>query len=146
MVDRVANPLPPTLDALEKRLGFEEGSLEGVDKARAEAALEDAAILVLAEVAATTATRWAEDAHPVATLVALKAARREFENPRGLASESLGEHAIGTTDTSGVYLTASEVLQVRRAATGQRKGYVGEIRTPSAYSAPPIGGAAILTT
>ena len=67
------------------------------------------------------------------TLVVLKAARREFENPRGLSSESLGEHAIGTTDTSGVYLTAREIAQVVRAARGRSGGFVGSVRTPSAY-------------
>jgi hypothetical protein len=129
----VSNPLPPTLSALEQRLGYAAGTLDGEDKARAEAALDDAAVLVLAEVSATKADSWAADAPAVVSLVALKAARREFENPRGLSNESIGEHAIGTTDTSGVYLTAREIGQIRRAATGRSGGFVGSIYVPSAF-------------
>jgi hypothetical protein len=132
----VAQPLPPPVSALEARLGLPSGTLDGPDLARAQAALDDAAVLVLAEVPANTATAWATDAPAVAVLVALKAARREFENPRGLSSEGLGEHSVGLTDTSGVYLTAREVAQVRRAAGVARKGFVGTVRTPSAFDDP----------
>ena len=74
-------------------------------------------------------------------LVALKAARREFENPQGYNTESLGDHSVGLTETSGVYLTRREVAQVLRAATGRRDAYIGTVRTPSAYSGPaaPVG-------
>ncbi|AYN59095.1 head-tail adaptor Ad1 [Arthrobacter phage Yang] len=126
-------PLPPPVSALERRLGLPEGALAGEDLARAEEALDDAATLALAEVSATTATLWAADAPKVAVLVVLKAARREFENPRGMESESLGEHTVGLTDTSGVYLTAREIAQIRRAATGRSGGFVGTVRTPTAY-------------
>ncbi|WGH21184.1 head-to-tail adaptor [Arthrobacter phage ObiToo] len=126
-------PLPPPVSSLERRLGLPEGSLAGEDKARAEEALEDAATLALAEVSATKATLWATDAPKVVALVVLKAARREFENPRGMESESLGEHTVGLTDTSGVYLTAREIAQIKRAATGRPAGFVGTIRTPTAY-------------
>lgn len=126
-------PLPPPVSLLERRLGLPVGSLEGEDKARAEDALDDAATLALAEVSEAKASAWITDAPKVVVLVVLKAARREFENPRGIDEESLGEHRVGLTDTSGVYLTAREIAQIRRAASGRSGGFVGTIRTPSAY-------------
>ncbi|UYL87613.1 head-to-tail adaptor [Arthrobacter phage VResidence] len=129
-------PLPPPVSALEARLGLPAGTLEGEDKVRAEAALDDAATLALAEVSDAKAATWTSDAPKVVVLVVLKAARREFENPRGLESESLGEHQVGLTDTSGVYLTAREVAQIKRAANGRAGGFVGTVRTPSAYFDP----------
>ncbi|RAX48940.1 hypothetical protein DQ353_12535 [Arthrobacter sp. AQ5-05] len=125
--------LPPPLSALEARLGFSPGTLDAEERARAEAALEDAATLALAEVSAAKAATWLTDAPAVVSLVVLKAARREFENPRGLNQESLGEHSVGITDTSGVYLTKREVQQIRRAASGRSGGFVGSIRIKSAY-------------
>ncbi|QIG58487.1 head-tail adaptor Ad1 [Arthrobacter phage DrSierra] len=130
------NTLPPPLSSLERRLGLPVGSLEGEDKARAEDALDDASTLALAEVSDSKAAAWTLNAPKVVSLVVLKAARREFENPRGLESESLGEHQVGLTDTSGVYLTAREIAQIRRAASGRSGGFVGTIRTPSAYFDP----------
>lgn len=127
------NLLPPSVAELERRLRVPEGSLEEEDLAGAEAALEDATALVLAEVATSNATTWKLDAPDVVHLVVLKAARREYENPQGIAQETYGEHTVGNTETSGVYLTAREVAQVRRAATGRSGGYVGTVRTPSAY-------------
>lgn len=129
----MATPLPPPLEALEARLGLAGGTLSGVDKARAEAALADAAVLVLAEAPPAVATAWATDAPGVPVLVALKAARREFENPRGIVQETQGEHTVGLSGASGVYLTAAEVAQVRRAATGRPASSIVSIRTPSAY-------------
>jgi hypothetical protein len=127
----MANPLPPAVGLLERRLGMEAGSLTGVDLARATDALDDAATLVLAEIPKSLVPAWTADAPKVAVLVALKAARREFENPRGMDQESLGEHSVGLTDTSGVYLTGREVAQVRRAASGRRGGFVGTVRIRS---------------
>lgn len=122
--------LPPPLSALEERLGYEPGLLQGTEKARAEHALEDAAVLALAEAPAAVAARWATDAPAVVRLVVLKAARREFENPREITSENLGEHTVAVGASSGVYLTAREVAQIRRAATGRSGGFVGSVRTP----------------
>lgn len=126
-------PLPPPVSALARRLGIPESELDDVDTARAEDALTDATTLALAEVSDTKAAVWAADAPKVVALVILKAARREFENPRGMATESLGEHSVGLTDTSGAYLTAREVAQIRRAATGRSGGFVGSVRTPAAF-------------
>ena len=125
-------PLPPPTSALEARLGLPE-PLDGEDEIRALAALEDATTLALAEVSATKATAWTADAPKVVVLIVLKAARREFENPRGMGQESLGEHSVSLTDTSGVYLTSREIAQIRRAASGRSGGFVGTVRTPSAY-------------
>ncbi|GAA2230218.1 hypothetical protein N1031_06915 [Herbiconiux moechotypicola] len=129
----MANPLPPALSLLEKRLGVAPGSLAGEEKSRAEAALEDAATLVLAEVRDTLAAAWATDAPTVAVLVALKAARREFENPQGISSETVEGHAVGITDASGVFLTSREIALVHRAASGRRGGFVGTVRILTAY-------------
>lgn len=126
-------PLPPPVSSLEARLGLPTGTLAGEDKVRAETALDDAATLALAEVSEVKAAAWITDAPKVVVLVVLKAARREFENPRGIEEESLGEHRVGLTDTSGVYLTGREIAQIRRAATGRSGGFVGTVRTPSAY-------------
>jgi hypothetical protein len=127
----MANPLPPAVALLERRLGVDVGTLTGADLARAQDALEDASTLVLAEVPDAVADAWELDAPKVAVLVTLKAARREYENPRGLESESLGEHQVGLTDTSGVYLTGREIAQIRRSYLGRRGGFVGTVRIRS---------------
>ncbi|WGH20299.1 head-to-tail adaptor [Arthrobacter phage MaGuCo] len=129
----MANPLPPAVGLLEKRLGLPVGTLADEDLARAEEALDDATTLALAEVSTTRANAWTLDAPKVVQLVILKAARREYENPRGLDQESLGEHSVGLTDTSGVYLTAREVAQVRRASSGRAGAFVGSVRIASGY-------------
>lgn len=127
------SPLPPTVDALEARLGIPTGALEAEDRARAEMALEDASTLILAEVSPALASSWAHSAPSVVAVIALKAARREFDNPRGLRSETLGEHTVGLSETSGVFLSEREVRQITRAAFGRRKCFVGSLRTPSGY-------------
>jgi hypothetical protein len=130
----MTSPLPPLVSSLESRLGLPAGALQDEDLARATAALEDAATLALAEVSETLGEAWKLAAPAVVSLVVLKAARREYENPRGMNQEALGEHSVGLTDTSGVYLTAREVAQVRRAANGRTGGFIGSVRTPSAYA------------
>lgn len=133
--------LPPPLSALERRLGLEEGSLSGPDRARAEEAIADASALALAEVSTATAAAWATSAPAVAVTVVLKAARREYENPQGYSQESVGDYAYSVS-ASGVYLTDAEVAQIRRAAgQGARGGFTGTVRTPSAYegdTTPPV--------
>lgn len=131
------SPLPPPVSALEARLGLPADTLEAEELARAQAALDDATALALAEVSETKAAAWELDAPRVVVTVVLKAARREYENPRGLSTESLGEHAVGLTDSSGAYLTAREIAQIRRAATGRRGGFVGTVRVRSAYFDAP---------
>jgi len=128
----MANTLPPPLSALETRLGLPEGELIDEDRKRAEAALDDATTLALAEVSPARADRWTANAPSVVRLVILKAARREYENPQGLTQETLGEHMIGNSQTSGVYLTPAEVAQLQRAA-GRSGAFVGTVRIGSAY-------------
>jgi len=129
--------LPPTVAALEKRLGIPVGGLTGEDKARAEEALADATTLVLAETSPARADAWALDAPAVVVLVALKAARREFDNPRGINQETVGPRSVGLSETSGVYLTAREVAQVRRAASGRSTGAVGTIKIAPGFERGP---------
>lgn len=131
------SPLPPSAEDLIARIGpetvdiDEPGTLE-----RLETSLEDATTLVLAEVSDVLAERWRASAPAIVRLVVLTAARRGFENPRGITQETLGEHTVGLSDTSGVYLTAREAVQIKKAATGRKGGYVGSVRTPSAYGIP----------
>lgn len=129
----MAIPLPPPVSELEARLGLAEGTLQDEDLTRATKALDDATVLVLAEVTEAKGTAWTVDAPGVVQLVILKAARREFENPQGVNQETLGEHTVGISESSGVYLTAREIGQVLRAARGRSSGFVGTVRTPSAY-------------
>ena len=134
----MANALPPPLADLEADLGYAPGELAADDPTeatRATRALKDATTLVLAEVPPTVATTWRTDAPDVIDLVVRTAARRGFENPRGINQETLGEHTVGLSDATGVYLTARELQQVHRAASGRRTtpGFVGTVRTPSAY-------------
>lgn len=130
-------PLPPALDDLARRMGLDAEDLdEDGNRARLQDALDDATDLVLAEVSTVLAERWTASAPRVIHIVIRSAARRAYENPRGIATESLGEHAVGLTDTSGVFLTTRELATIRKAATGRSGGYVGSIRTPTAYGVP----------
>jgi len=122
---------------LATRLGVTTQYVDDIDKARAEAALADATTLVLAEVTPAIAERWTANAPRAIELVILTAARRGYENPRGIYQETLGEHTVGLTEATGVYLTVLELAQVRRAAYGRDGGFVGTVRTPSAYERAP---------
>ena len=126
--------LPPPVSDLEVRLGLEVGDLTGASLARATAAIADATALVLSEVSDAKAHAWEAAAPKVITTIILKAARREFENPQGLRTETVGEHGITVDEASGVYLTPGEVVKVRRAAGASAAGFTGTVRTPSGYS------------
>jgi hypothetical protein len=87
----------PSLDdlvtGLEHRLGVEEGSLEDTDRARAEAALEDASALV-SQVGGTNATGGDADAPAVTLAVLYAAAKRTYLNPNGVESETVGAFSV----------------------------------------------------
>lgn len=127
------NPLPPSIPALEARLGLTAGTLDTEDAARAEAALQDATEDALSYVPAATATSWRSDAPGIVRVVILKAARREYDNPQGFRQEGLGEHSATVADASGASLNRAEVAKIRRVAG--LAGFTGSVRTPSAYSA-----------
>ncbi len=127
--------LPPDVSALETRLGFEPGGLQGSDLARAVAALDDATAVVLATVPERVAEAWEADAPPLARVITLKAARREWENPQGLRSETLDGNGFTLDTATGVMLTHRERADLKRLATGRPGGFVGDVRTPSAYDA-----------
>ena len=131
---------PPSLApvaALEKRLGLAVGSLSGSDLARAEEALADASALVRAE----AGKDWVADdgvtitAPDVVVVVTRQAALRQYGNPEGHSGESIdgGTYSWQTTGPTDVYLTDDEKTLVRRAAAGERGGFTGTVRTPSAY-------------
>ena len=116
-VDEDAPPLA-TVDAFEARLGR---TLDGADRARAQAALEDASSLAR-DVASTTYLDQTAVRTPVPgpiRSVVLAAARRAFDNPNGYASENLGSYSYSRDaafSRGGVYLTAEEKRTIRRAA------------------------------
>lgn len=85
-------------------------------KSMAEAALEDATSLVLAEGRPT----WTPYNCPhVAKTVVLAAARRHMTNPDGFTTSRSGDEAVGWDGVGGdalaVYLTDAEVKRIRRA-------------------------------
>lgn len=114
-------PLAATSD-LEARLGV---TLTGTDVARAEAALTDASALVRSAAGVTWSadgTTLDADLPDVVIAVTLTAARRAYENPSGLVSESFGSYSYTRNQGErriGMYLTDEERKAVRRAA-GQR--------------------------
>ena len=111
--------LPPPLSEFERRLGQPVGSLTGVDAARAGGALEDASALILdeaADVSPAIAAAWATSAPSAMIVIALKAARREWDNPEGLTTAGSPDMQAGLSTASGVFLMPDEVAKVRRAA------------------------------
>lgn len=107
--------LPPlaSLPEFSRRIGrqLEAGSPDGN---RAAGALADASALVRAEAGRSWTDgdgRLAEVPDEIATVV-LKAARREWDNPRGLSSETIADYTW-RGDTS-VYLTDQEIAICRR--------------------------------
>jgi hypothetical protein len=129
-------PLAP-LSALETRLGLAAGTLTGTDRARAEADLADASVLIRAEagvsyVADDGVTITAPDA---VVTVAVRAARRAYLNPEDLTGENVGEYGWQRRE-AGVYLTADEVRIVRKAAGKRATLGTGSVRVRSAYSSP----------
>lgn len=121
------------VEAIELRLGFEKGSLQGADLARAQAALDDASALVRAEAGKPWLDEEGDVTAPaqVVTIV-VKAALREFKNPDGFSSEQMGDYSYRTDQTGGVYLTEDERRIVRQAAGAGAYG-AWTVRTRSHY-------------
>lgn len=113
-------PLATSYD-FEARYGR---SLDGDEELRVETLLSDASALVCIE----SGTEWTvTDDDDVVTLgavpvtvvaVVCEAARRAFDNPAGLQSETIGDYTwraqLGAS-TAGVFLTAEEKRIVRRS-------------------------------
>lgn len=111
----MAEPLAP-LTALEIRLGLDEHSLSGTDKARAEAALSDASALVRSEAGRTWLDSAGKSVAPDAIVrVVLGAALRTYRNPEGEIEQTVGpfSRTLKSAETS-VYLTDAEKAIVRR--------------------------------
>lgn len=101
------------VSALEVRLGYDQGSLAGVDLARAQAALDD----VSAEVLDIADTDWTTDTVPASVVrVVLAAAKRIYLNPQDLSSEQAGDYSWRANVRGGDLLTPSEVDRVKTAA------------------------------
>lgn len=134
---------------LEVRLRLEVGSLEGADLLAAQTALDDASVLVWAEgnPAWTAATIPA-----LAKSVVVRVALRQFRNPDGFSTESMGGGAYSyryADDETSAYLTAQEADLVQKAAVEAAPGTVrptgGSVRMRSSYSVqadppPPLLG------
>lgn len=105
------------LDALGARVpeGISSGS-----EARAQAALDDAAALIRDEaggVGWATAEDPGDDVPGIIPVINLRSALRSYLNPEGNEQESTGEWAAKIANASSdVYLTASEIKRVQRAA------------------------------
>jgi hypothetical protein len=112
----VALPALASLNELEARLGLDSNTLAGADKARAQAALDDASALVRLEAGQSWVVAGALSAVPdVISRVVLGAAMRNWINPDGVVQETAGPFQRRLAESpNGVYLTAAEVEIVRR--------------------------------
>lgn len=139
-------PAFASLDDLDERLP---GGLEGVDVARAQAALEDAASLIRAE----TGKSYVDDVGSLAlptgdnawradtlTRVNLSVAVRAVTNPDGVSEQQIVNYRETLANASpDVYLTASERRSVRRAAGILGLAAVSTTRGPCLETpGPPI--------
>lgn len=135
-----------TVSSMETRLRLPVGSLTGADLQAALDALDDASVLVRQEagidfLAADGVTIVAP---PVIVTIARRVALRQYRNPDGFSSEGVGGGAYTyryADDETSAYLTADEVRVIHAAvAPAGGRGFVGTIRTPSAYEGPvPLG-------
>jgi len=141
-----------TVTDLEGRLaGVVDIPLTGDALTRASNDLADASALVrsiASDVAGLRVTWLADDGTVTApdevVTIVVRAAKRSFLNPELLTSENVGgkySYQRDQTQTS-IALAADEVATIERAATALRpsgsKGFVGTIRTPSAYRSPAV--------
>lgn len=117
---------------LEARLGEPVGSLAGEDLARATAALEDASAIVLTVGLPTwTDAAGANPAPATVQIVALRLARRFWDNPEGLAYEAMGDRTV-SRKAADSFLTVEERALVLEAA-GFSTG-VYSVGTPGVWS------------
>jgi hypothetical protein len=139
----MATPLAEVSD-LEVRLRLEVGSITGADLQAAETALEDASVLVLAQ----GNPAWTPASVPeIAKSVVIRVALRQYRNPDGFVSEGMGGGAYTyryADDETSAYLTEAEAVMVQRAFAAEQpsagRGFVGTVRTPSAYSRSTLTG------
>lgn len=127
-----------TVADLEVRLGVGPGTLAGPDLVRAQAALDDASVLIRAE-----AGRTFEDANGVVVapapvvVVATQVALRVYRNPDGFVSESYGgDYAWQGPQGLSAFLTDEEKRVIRLAVSKIAGGWsgTGTVRTPSGYA------------
>lgn len=125
-----------TVEELVARLDFEPSE----DELRlAEAALEDASVLVAAEL-----QHLADSAPPppLARTIVLAAARRLMVNPSGYSSSKSGDEAVAFADgqQASVYLTPSEIgLLQRLVRPGKAFGTIPLVAWGSKSAERPFG-------
>lgn len=104
------------------------GGIDDTDEPRAQAALDDASTLIrdAADKTWVTDDELDDPIPDVLRIVCLAAARRAFNNPDGIRSESAGSYSVSLADSSGdVYLTKKEEARVRAAAGKAGLGSIG---------------------
>ncbi len=109
-------PALATLAELEARLGLDDGTLTGADRARAQAALDDASALVREEAQQDFVAEDGSLTVPdVVKRVVLGAALRSYRNPDAQIAEAAGpfSRTLKSAEVS-VYLTDAEKQLVRR--------------------------------
>jgi hypothetical protein len=102
-----------TVAELLARPGF-----EGLDTSQAQALIDDASALVRDAASPQLDTVNSPNTPPAVVAVMVNMIRRGWQNPRGLAQETLGDYSYSTGDAAvaTLYLTARERRIVRRAA------------------------------
>jgi hypothetical protein len=102
-----------------------ENTVPVADEERVAALLDDACALVTDIVGATVTAAWDEDGSgteaPGGVVAAVVAAvRRVYDNPSGLQGETIGDYSWRSASAAGapagVYFTAAETRQIKRAA------------------------------
>lgn len=100
-------PALATLEQLADRLGM---AVDELNEARAQAALDDASVLVRSE----TGFTWVdaegeliEDVPDIAVAICLAVAKRAYENPSGATQKTVGDVSVTYPETSA-YLTLDE--------------------------------------
>jgi hypothetical protein len=123
----------PAFVTVEELAARMPGGLADADRARAQAALDDASTLIRLE----AGTAWAADGtidfgdlddwkQDVVTAVAIAAARRALENPDGATEMSIGDASMKlANDSNDVFLKAAEKSAIRSIAG--RGGTFGSI-------------------
>lgn len=112
-----------TLEELEARIP---GGIPTADEARAQAALDDASVLIRA----AAGTDWAGSTPPaVAKMVCLSAARRSFINPDAVRSQQLDGYGVTFSSSSpDVYLTKEERRLIRGSVGKSGLGVISTTR------------------
>ena len=109
------------------------GGIPETDRPRAEAALED----VEASVRHEAGLDPEDELSPVLVAITLRAARREYANPVGVVSETVGDYTWRRDGVAGTgeLLTAAERAEIRRAVG---RAVIVSVRTPHGWTTDDV--------